>query len=506
MTEVLADFIRALRAADVRVSSAESIDAGQALHLVGYDDRQALRHALSQALAKSIDEKAAFEETFDRYFAFDQFTDGPARPEDADAYPNDTADPGKADNDNENAEGSGEIPNGGDGAPGNDGEGAPGQDGEGGEGQGGEGSGGGGGAGGRGRSRRPPDLLALLESGDQARLQMALAGAARQVRLNDIRFFTQRGLYTRRMMEVMGIEGFERVISEFERQGGEDDPRAVRLRAMRETFRLQVRDYVEKQLALFTANVGRKLREETLSEVRLTNIDQSDMKIMRALINKMAKRLVALHSRRKRVTRRGHLDVRRTIRANIEFDGLLFHTVWKRTKIDRPKIIAVCDISGSVARVSRFLLMFLYSVQEVLPNVRSFAFSNRLGEVTKLFREKDPDDAMAETMKVHGGGSTDYGKAFMDLESLAMADIDHRTTVLILGDARSNYDDPRADILKKIHERARRVLFLNPEGKSQWSTGDSEMRRLSPHCDRAIVCASLSDLKRVVTDLMRTAV
>ena len=230
------------------------------------------------------------------------------------------------------------------------------------------------------------------------------------------------------------------------------------------------------------------------------------MKLMHDLVQRMAKRLVSLHSRRKKMARRGHLDVRRTIRANIEFDGILFHTIWRRTKVDRPKVIAVCDVSGSVAKVSQFLLMFLYSLQDVIPNVRSFAFSGRLEEVTDLFEGLPIARALDGVMNRCAFGSTDYGRAFGDLERLALKDIDHRTTVLILGDARSNNVDPRADILKKIHDKARRVLWLNPESQSLWDSGDSIMRRMKPHCDRALTCASLNDLEKVISDLLRTAV
>jgi uncharacterized protein with von Willebrand factor type A (vWA) domain len=446
----------------VRISTSESIDAGAAQALVGYEDPAVLRQALAQALSKTEDQKKAFAETFDRFFSFDQFKEKDAA--------NDSAD-----------ESSGAQHDAALGTPaGSAGATAPGS----GDGQ--------------------ADLVSLLEQGDQSRLQMALAEAARQVQLNQIRFFTQRGLYVRRIMERMGLEALDRQANDAARDG--EDARATALREMREALRLQVRDLVEKQLKLFTANAGRKLREEVLTEIRLTNVDLADMKIMRELIGKMAKRLISLHSRRKKVARRGQLDVRRTIRANIEFDGVMFHTVWKRTKIDRPKVMAVCDVSGSVARVSRFLLMFLYSLHDVLPKVRSFAFSDRLGEVTELFEKEDVEDALAETLKRHGGGSTDYGRAFEDLEAIAIDDIDHRTTVLILGDARSNFGNPRADILRVIHDRARRVIFLNPEPKTMWNSGDSEMRRLSPHCDVSLICASLKDLERVVSDLLRTAV
>jgi uncharacterized protein len=463
LTEVLTDFIRALRSADVRISTSESIDAGEVLRLVGYDSRDVLRHALSQVLAKTEDEKQAFTATFDRFFAFDQFTETQDDKADDEA-PEPGAEPPQA------------AP---DGMPG----------------------GGGGGMGGE-----PQDLAALLEQGDQARLQMELAEAARQVGLNQIRFFMQRGLYARRIMEAMGLEALEALTNQL---AASPDAaawaRAERLEELREALRLEVRDYVEKQLELFTANAGRQLREEVLQQIRLSNVDFRDLKVMRELLRKMAKRLVALHSRRRKVARRGHLDVRRTIRANIEFDGLLFHTVWKRTKIDRPKVMALCDVSGSVAAVARFLLMFLYSVQEVLPEVRSFCFSGKLGEVTEQFERMDIEAAAEEALRLYGG-SSNYGQAFQDFEALALDDIDHRTTVLILGDARSNYSDPRADILHKVHERARRVLFLNPEPRQFWRIGDSEMRRFTPYCDRAVTCASLRDLERVVSELLRTAI
>lgn len=481
MTEVLGDFIRALRAADVRISTSESIDAGNVLDLVGFGDRAILRDGLSQVLAKSEYEKEAFRDTFDRFFAFDQFK---------------AKAPGEASNDDQSedsseGEGEGESEGGQQGQPG----GMPGQGG------GGERKGAPAGEGGEQQSL---DLVEMLESGDQAALQMALANAAREAQLNRIRLFTQRGMYVRRMMEIMGLDGLQDEIERREDSG--EQARADNLRELRDQLRGDVRDYVEKQLEIFTANSGRQLREEVLSQVRLGNIDARDMKILRVLVAKMAKRLVALHSRRRKVDKRGQLDVRRTIRANVEFDGLMFHTIWKQKKVDRPKVMAICDVSGSVAQVARFLLMFLYSVQEVLPRVRSFAFSGQLGEVTQLFEtSRKIEDAINGALREHGSGSTDYGQAFVDFERLALDDIDHRTTVLILGDGRSNYSDPRGDILKKIHARARRVIWLNPEGKSNWNSGDSEMKRLQPYCDTAVTCASLKDLERVVSELLRHA-
>jgi uncharacterized protein len=488
MTEMLSDFIRALRAADVRISPSEAIDAGAALERIGYEDREILKHGLSNALAKSVDEKQAFDETFEKFFEFRSFS---GRAE-SDAQQVDSS-PADASPEQESSEH-------------NDSQGGQGAQAGGGSSQG-QGTG-------QADSSEPQsaseasaaDLIEILESGDRAELQRRLAEAARNTGVTDIRFFTQRGMYSLKIQREMGSEKLDDMIADA-RESSDPAQQAEgdRLRLLREEFRAEVRDFVERQLALFAANSGRRLREEILESVRLSNVERTDMKLMHELVRKMAKRLISLHARRKKTARRGQLDVRKTIRVNIEYDGLLFHTIWKKRKIDRPKVMAICDVSGSVAQVSRFLLMFLYSLHDVIPNIRSFAFSGQLGEVTDLFENEDIERAIAETLD-RFGGSTDYGEAFECFESLAMDEIDRKTTVLVLGDARNNNGEPRADILRKIHDRAKRVIFLNPEPRVSWNTGDSVMRVYEPCVDRALVCASLKDLERVVSDLLRTAV
>lgn len=495
MSQVLSNFVRALRAQDVRVSISESVDAGRVTELVGFGDREVLKDALSQVLAKTDEEKEAFNECFDLFFAFDQFRESRAANDDSErgsqAESGEGQSEGESDPQGEPGDGDAQQGQGSDGPPsGSGGEGSSSEAAPNAEGAEGE--------------MAQPDLAALLERGDAAELQAALAEAGRATGADRIRLFTQRGLFTRRIMEAMGLDGLNTTI-DGERQNGSEE-RATRLTELREDLRLQARDYVERQLELYTANAGRQLREEVLSKIKISNVDRRDFKLMQSLVRKMAKRLIALNSRRKKKARRGQLDVRRTIRQNIEYDGLMFDIAWKRTKVDRPKVMAICDVSGSVAQYATFLLMFLYSLTEVLPKVRAFAFSNQLGEVTDLFAEEKIEEAIKKALAINGGGSTDYGRAFEDFEEMALDDVDHRTTVLILGDARSNFGDPRADILDKIHDRARRVIWLNPEGKTLWNTGDSEMRKLSPHCDRAVTCSSLNDLERVVSELLRTAV
>ena len=450
MVDFLRDFIHILRSSDLRVSTSESIDAMNVVSEVGLDDKSLLKDSLSFSLAKTLREKEIFNKCFDNFFEENYMNlKGEKLPQENHEEDIEFDDLNNIENTQKNLE-------------------------------------------------------ELYKSSDKTSLMTAMALAARDANLQDIKLFTQVGMFTRKIFDEMGLETLNNDIFQAAREG--DGKREGELKNIRENLRLEIRDYVENQVKLRTTNAGKQLREDALSQMRLTQADKSDYKIMSGIIKKMARRLISVHSRRKRKSQRGVLDVRSTIRANQEYDGILFETVWKKTKVDRPKIVALCDVSGSVANVSRFFLMFLHSLTEILPNVRTFAFSNKAGEVTDLFENKDIEVAAAETLLLNGGGSTDYGQAFVDLEGLLENNIDRKTTVIILGDARSNYGDPRCDVLKTIQEKSKRILFLNPEPKSVWGTGDSEMIRFVPYCSKSKVCSSLFDLERVVDDMLRSSI
>ena len=450
MVDFLRDFIHILRSSDLRVSTSESIDAMNVVSEIGFDDKSLLRDSLSFSLAKSLREKEIFNECFDSFFEENYMNLK------SDELPEENHERDIEFDDLNNSE------------------------------------------------NMQKSLEELYKNSDKTSLMTAMALAARDANLQDIKLFTQVGMFTRKIFDEMGLETLNNDIFQASRQG--DTKRESELKNIRESLRLEIRDYVENQVKLRTTNAGKQLREDALSQMRLTQADKSDYQIMSGIIKKMARRLISVHSRRKRKSQRGMLDIRSTIRANQEYDGILFETIWKKTKVDRPKIVALCDVSGSVANVSRFFLMFLHSLTEILPNVRTFAFSNKAGEVTDLFENKDIEVAAAETLLLNGGGSTDYGQAFVDLEGLLENNIDRKTTVIILGDARSNYGDPRCDVLKTIQEKSKRILFLNPEPKSVWGTGDSEMLRFVPYCSKSKVCSSLFDLERVVDDMLRSSI
>ena len=306
------------------------------------------------------------------------------------------------------------------------------------------------------------------------------------------------------MLKQMGMDELQETIRALEQNKDPAQHRiAHELTERLNWLREQVRDFVEKKYLLFASQSGQKLREEVLKKARLSSLDRLYHRDMQLLVKKMAKKLASQHARRKRVFKKGQLNAGKTIARNISNDGIMFDTHWKSKRRDRPKVFAICDVSGSVALYSRFLLMLLYSLHEVLPKVRAFAFSNTLGEVSNVFTQYSIEKAIELVNAQWSMGSTDYGQAFEDFSSLCLDSIDNHSTIIILGDGRNNYGDARAQLLKTLYERSQRVIWINPESKSMWGGGDSEMPRYAAYCHDANSCNTLGQLENIVARLLR---
>ncbi|MEO9968388.1 MAG: VWA domain-containing protein [Hyphomonadaceae bacterium] len=436
----LSDFIRALRASDVRVSTGEAIDAAGAMKLVGFDDRTLLRDTLSIVLAKSPEEKETHDHLFDLFFkresAHSQSTE---REEDGSAAPP-----------------SDEM-----------------------------------------------DLQGLSESGDEAAIAMALERAAEEVGLGDIRFSTQTSYYAQQMLKAMGGDGLQKnLVEQLQAHTPEGDEAAKALMQARADMLARSREHVERNFDVFGAGATEQFRDDYLSDKALDQVTRQDMKRMRALIARIAKKLATKHSRKRRKRNVGVLDVRRTLRANAGFDGVPFDVAWKQKTKDRPKIMAICDVSGSVSQYVRFLLMLLYAFQEVIPDISSFAFSGRLEDVSHELETHDFEQAMDRIVKTIGMSSTDYGQSWSDLKTQHFNLIDRRTTLIIIGDGRSNYGDGRLDIFREATKRAKRTIWLSPEQKPLWGTGDSLLPRYQPYCDVMTHVSTVRDLERAVDDVL----
>jgi uncharacterized protein len=446
----LEEFLRALRAADVKVSPAEAIDAARTAASVGYADRELFKDALCATLAKSKDEVARFDETFETFFRRDALTLPPPPPNESRAGTQDEA-----------AAGAAESP-----------------------------------------------LARMLLAGDTAAVAQAMEAAAERAGVAEIRLSTQRSRLTRRLLDEMGLAEIEQIIANA-RKLPEGRGLAERLDAARKALAAGAQRYVERQHELYASGSGKALREEMLAKKALNadgGIDPVDLAMMQALVKRMAKRLADRYSRRRHTANRGHLDVKKTLRKSMAHGGVPFEIEWKVKKIDKPSIVAICDVSKSVAAAAQFLLTFLYSLNDVVDHLDAFAFSGRLIPVNAILDENGVEGAILKVLQTIGFQQTDYGKALEDFAENHIDRVDRHTTVIILGDGRSNFADPRLDLMHLIQQRARAVIWLNPEPESYWGQGDSVMYRYARFTHVAKTCNTLGQLERIIEDVLRTYV
>lgn len=450
MQHTLEQFFRALRAADVKVSPAEAIDASRAVAVTGYGDRTLFRDALCSTLAKSAEEVDRFEAVFDTFFRRDAVGMPPSASDQGEPSDQDMA-----------------------------------------------------------ATESSPLAQAVLQ-GDNAQIQQSMEDAAARAGVAEIRLTTQRSRLTRRLLEEMGLEEIERIIANARRMpNGEGQGLADRLDEARRNLFVEAQAYVARQHELYAAGSARELREERLAKKQLNadgGVDPVDYQLMQALVKKMAKRLAAKYSRRRRAAQKGHLDVRKTLRRSMAHGGVPFQIEWKVKKVDRPSIVAICDVSKSVAAAAQFLLTFLYSLNEVVDRMDAFAFSGRLISVNDVLDDNAVEGAIFKVLQEIGFQQTDYGRSLQDFADNHMDSLDRRTTVIFLGDGRSNFADPRLDIMRQIHDRSRAVIWLNPEPESYWGQGDSVMNRYARFCHVAKQCGTIEQLERIIDDVLRSYV
>lgn len=245
----------------------------------------------------------------------------------------------------------------------------------------------------------------------------------------------------------------------------------------------------------------RKKDRDKLEEKSFYYLSPTEIKRMREAVANLARRLKNLMAVRYRHSKKGRLDVRDTLRRSMQFDGVPFNIRFDVRRKERPQVVILCDVSDSVRNVSRFMLQFVHSLQDLYSRVRSFVFVADLAEVTKLFKDNEIQGAIGKAINgdvVNVYAHSDFGKAFKQFHENHLDVIDSRTTVIILGDARNNYNAANEWVLRDIQARAKQVLWLNPENASTWGFGDSEMNLYRKHCDVVEECRNLRQLYKVV--------
>ena len=226
---------------------------------------------------------------------------------------------------------------------------------------------------------------------------------------------------------------------------------------------------------------------------------------MREIIEQLVRKLKDNASRRYAVKKKGTLDIKKTLRRAAAYQGMPLELFFRKRPPRKTKIVALCDVSGSVWSAARFMLNMLYSLQECFTQVRSFIFVAGLEEVTETFEDCEINQAIEKVLRqtnIEYNAATDYGLTLQQFKKHYLDILNKKTTLIVIGDGRSNYGNPQAAILEEMRDRVRRLIWLNPETPTFWYTGDSEMRSYQTCCDEVRPCQNLNQLLEFVKSLV----
>jgi uncharacterized protein with von Willebrand factor type A (vWA) domain len=471
MQKKIIEFTNLLRKSGIRVSVAEGIDAFNALDELSLDDREVFRDALRSAMVKRGDEIPTYDELFDLFWSgfYDNLKG---------AFGDMEGDLSEMGIDLEqllsqlaemmqNMDGDLDL----------------------------------------------SELAKALLTQDLSQLENLIRAAADEAGTGRIENMLQVGFFSRRTTEQLGLEGaqqdLEGLAERMKAMGMGDEAIAQMqelIRKLMETVRRAVRNFTERGLQQQNHNYMEKFRREMLTEKSFYHLTEEEIQKMREVVTRLAQRIKNILSIRKKRLKRGKLDLHQTLRRNMARGGIPFEVVYKTRRKDRPKLVIMCDVSSSVANVSRFMLQFMYSLQEAFTKIRCYVFVAELGEVTDVFQDKDVNSAVEKALD---GGDvinvytrSNFGFAFHEFWKNHLAAVDKKTTVIILGDARNNYNDAKAWCIRDIQNKAKNVVWLNPESPSAWGFGDSVMDRYMPYCDIVEECRNLRQLSKVVDQIV----
>jgi uncharacterized protein len=249
-------------------------------------------------------------------------------------------------------------------------------------------------------------------------------------------------------------------------------------------------------------DIGAALADRDM--LQLSSLELSEL---RRVVQPLARQLAARISSHRRLRSTGRLDPRRTVRRSLQAGGVPFDVAMRRRHPHRPDLVLLCDVSGSVAEFAQFTFTLVHALHDELRRVRSFAFVDGIAEVTDLFESAQHEihvNRFVERRGVLGDdGHSDYGRALTRFVDHYLVDaVSSRSTVIICGDARTNYRPDGCEALRAIAEQARRVFWLNPEAETEWGATDSAMDDYRPYCRGAYEVRSLRQLGDVIASLM----
>lgn len=459
MLGTLTDFTRELRDVGIPVSMVEVLDAADALHHIDLGDRAALRSALAATLVKNARHERAFYVAFDVYF-------GRSRTAATDTETQDAATQ----------------------------------------------SGQGGGSGGSGGELEElfESLVQALGAGDVEGLRDLVRRAVEQLSGFQPGRPVGGRYYLYRVMHRLDVERMRRRLLETLLEDQELDELGRRIAAEAvddqvDLLRAEVQDEILRRLVEDRGAdaVAQTLRTPLVEDLDLMHATREELDEIGERISPLARKLASRLAARRRHGRKGRLDVRRTIRRSLAHGGALVDPRWKPKRITKPELVLLCDVSGSMATFARFTMQLTYAIGHQFSAVRAFAFIDGLDEVTEYFGPgTDFHDAMArmasEASLVRRDGHSDYGSALALFAAEHLEAVTPRSTVIVTGDARNNYRESGAPVLRDIARRGRSLQWLNPEAARYWDTGDSIMSTYRPLCDGVHEVRTLRQLETFV--------
>ncbi len=453
----MARFVAGLRASGVRVSIAESQDAWEAITHMGIADREAFRLSLRSTLVKDVHDLPTFDELFPLYFGIGA---PPLLNPQAELTPEQQAILQAA-----LRELAGDL----------------------------------------------EELLSWLLSG-QGPSEEELRELADQAGMEMASEPYQARWYARRMQNLLNWDRLHEVLEllwEKLAEMGMDPGQIARLRQQveenREALGEQLESFAGQQIRENMVDRWRERRQTAheLMQRAFGSLSETELDVLRDQVRRLAARLRSRAALRQKRAKKGKLDAKATLRANLRYGGVPLELRLRKRRL-KPKLVVFIDLSTSMRPVAEFFMRLLYELQDQIQRTRSFAFIDHLEDVSDDLASMRADEAIRTVLVRMPPGyySTDLGYSLRQFAADHMGVIDHRTTVIVLGDGRNNYNDPALDVMDAIKRRARKLIWMNPEFPAQWGTGDSDMPKYLPFCDAVYQVRNLKQLAEALDQML----
>jgi hypothetical protein len=265
----------------------------------------------------------------------------------------------------------------------------------------------------------------------------------------------------------------------------------------------QLRDHAGEQILRNMVENRPKDSSDGLLNRPFQSFSDDDMHALRKEVRRLAAALRTRLALRLHRARNGQLDLKATLRANLK-NGSVPIELRRRDRTLKPKLVVICDISTSMRYCSELMLSLLYAIQDQISKTSAFTFIDHLEYISPHFDHNPPNVAIDQVLNKMPPGhyNTDLGFSLLNFTEEYLDKVDHRTTFIIVGDGRNNFNDPGLEVLKSISRRARSTIWLNPEPEPMWGSGDSDMVRYAPLCDRTFQVANLRQLASAIDQLL----